>query len=158
VLALAAGGEDVAGFILGDNQRKGSDEVANNLPIEIDWAIARRMAKENELAKLNATIENLKDYVVVLTQAVDELREQVADLRRNGLPLVRDDYAAAAQWKPGNRVRQMAADPCADDWNERLVVEPMGRNESPPPPADEPPTVDAQLDLTDDAEEPRLLF
>lgn len=69
----------------------------------------------DETAELRQEVAELKDRVRVLTDAVDELREELQWLTRNGLP--RHEPPAVSPV-----LKQMAADPTADDWNEQLVI------------------------------------
>lgn len=69
-----------------------------------------------------ATSDELADRVVELTQQVevlrnvlDEIRDLVSWITKNGIPIV----PAHSHW---GVVKQMALDPCAPDWGDRLVI------------------------------------
>lgn len=70
----------------------------------------------HELAELRQEIASLNDHVRLLVDAIDEVREELSWLTRNGLP-------SREPLPPVPVLKQMALDPCADDWNERLVIE-----------------------------------
>ncbi len=70
----------------------------------------------DEIAELRQEIASLKDHIRLLVDAIDEVREELGWLTRNGLPL-RDPLP------PIPVLKQMALDPCAEDWGERLVIE-----------------------------------
>ncbi len=71
-------------------------------------ATARNEALQNELAEL-------KELIRVLVDAIDQVRDELQWLTRNGLP-------AGERLPTVPVLTQMAADPCADDWGERLVI------------------------------------
>jgi hypothetical protein len=80
------------------------------------------MAKEGEppatteCEELQHEVAELKDVVRVLIDSIDEVRDELQWLARNGLP--------TGEPLPTSPVlKQMAADPCADDWGDRLVIE-----------------------------------
>lgn len=79
-------------------------------------------AGPDDIEELRHEVADLKDHVRLLVDAIDELREELQWLTRNGLPS-RDPPA------PVPVLKQMAADPCADDWGERLVIV---RGDTPP--------------------------
>lgn len=79
----------------------------------------------DEVAELREEIASLKDHIRLLVDAIDEVREELQWLTRNGLP-TRDPPA------PIPVLKQMAADPCADDWGERLVIERGEAGQLPP--------------------------
>lgn len=70
----------------------------------------------DEITELREEITSLKDHIRLLVDAIDEVREELGWLTRNGLP-VREPLS------PIPVLKQMALDPCADDWGERLVIE-----------------------------------
>ena len=80
------------------------------------------MAKEGEppatteCEELRHEVADLKEVVRVLIDSIDEVRDELQWLARNGLP--------TGEPLPTSPVlKQMAADPCADDWGDRLVIE-----------------------------------
>ncbi|MEZ6131130.1 MAG: hypothetical protein R3C59_20855 [Planctomycetaceae bacterium] len=74
-----------------------------------------------EIAELREEIASLKDHIRLLVDAIDEVREELSWLTRNGLP-------SREPLPPVPVLKQMAADPCADDWGERLVIDYGTRN------------------------------
>ncbi|QDU98610.1 hypothetical protein [Lignipirellula cremea] len=106
-------------------------------------ATPNRMASDKtigEIAELRSTIAALTKQMAVMVQAIDELRDEVVFLNRNGLSSA-EEFKAAAH-PVGYSVRQMAADPCAADWSERLVLEPIGVAPTPPAtPVEQPPPI-----------------
>ncbi len=80
------------------------------------------MAKEGEppatteFEELRHEVAELKEVVRVLIDSIDEVRDELQWLARNGLP-TGDPLPTSPVLK------QMAADPCADDWGDRLVIE-----------------------------------
>ena len=70
----------------------------------------------DEIVELREGITSLKDHIRVLVDAIDEVREELSWLTRNGLP-------SRESLPPVPVLKRMAADPCADDWGERLVIE-----------------------------------
>lgn len=99
-------------------------------------------ATPNEVVELREELVDLRQQVQLLSTIIDELREELSWLTRNGIP----PHADAI---PSPVLKRMAADPLADDWNERLViargepadVTPRASPHSPPPPA--PPAADS---------------
>jgi len=89
----------------------------------------------DEIAELREEIASLKDHIRLLVDAIDEIREELSWLTRNGLP-------SREPLPPVPVLKRMAADPCAEDWGERLVIE-RGESDGPTTPADEivPPAV-----------------
>ena len=92
------------------------------------------MAKSHERSEtpdgvdaLRREVGDLKERIQVLTDVLDEVRDELQWLARNGLPPTDD--------RPDRFVvKQMAADPCARDWGERLViVRGDDRDQSPAP-------------------------
>ena len=77
----------------------------------------------NETAELRMEIASLRDHVRLLVDAIDEVREELSWLTRNGLPS-REPLPLVPILK------QMALDPCAEDWGERLVIERGDRSRS----------------------------
>lgn len=75
----------------------------------------------DEIAELREEIASLKDHIRLLVDAIDEVREELSWLTRNGLP-------SREPLPPVPVLKQMAADPCADDWGERLVIDYGTRN------------------------------
>ena len=99
----------------------------------------RTATETNEDQELRDAVAELKDHIRVLIDSIDEVRDELQWLTRNGLP--------SAEPLPIVPVlKQMAADPCADDWSERLVIA-RGDSQSPPgepdhvadPPSPKPP-------------------
>lgn len=86
----------------------------------------------DEISELREEIASLKDHIRLLVDAIDEVREELSWLTRNGLP-------RREPLPPVPVLKQMAADPCADDWGERLVIE-RGQSRSTP---SEPPKSEA---------------
>lgn len=98
----------------------------------------------DEIVELREEIASLKDHIRLLVDAIDEVREELSWLTRNGLP-------SREPLPPIPVLKQMALDPCAEDWGERLVIErgeshrpsqePTDPTESQPvePPAASPP-------------------
>lgn len=70
----------------------------------------------DEIAELREEMTSLKDHIRLLVDAIDEVREELSWLTRNGLP-------SSEPLPPVPVLKRMALDPCADDWNERLVIE-----------------------------------
>lgn len=96
-------------------------------------------AEQSEITELREEIADLKDHIRVLIDTIDEVREELQWLTRNGLP--------SSEPLPTTPVlKQMAADPCAEDWGERLVIE---RGDSSAP--DKP-----QTDSPGDPSQPKL--
>ena len=86
----------------------------------------------DEIAELREEIASLKDHIRLLVDAIDEVREELSWLTRNGLP-------SQEPLPPVPVLKQMALDPCAEDWGERLVIE---RGDArPSPPGDSEPMV-----------------
>ena len=93
------------------------------------WQSLRLMAKEGETTaateceELRHEVAELKEVIRVLIDSIDEVRDELQWLARNGLP--------TGESLPMSPVlKQMAADPCADDWGERLVIE-RGNTDAP---------------------------
>ena len=63
---------------------------------------------------LAESVDRLTSELRVLRQVLDEVREDVSWVTRNGLPVRPVEYSC---------VKRMALDPCAEDWGEKLVVE-----------------------------------
>ncbi len=59
-------------------------------------------------------VECLTAELSLLRQVIDEVREDFSWLTRNGLPVQPIEHV---------HVKQMALDPCAADWGERLEIE-----------------------------------
>lgn len=76
----------------------------------------RSPAASDEVALLRDEVTDLKNQVRVLSDILDEIREELQWVTRNGLP-IREPLPAVPVLK------RMALDPCAEDWGERLVVE-----------------------------------
>ncbi|MBX3440198.1 MAG: hypothetical protein KF861_22100 [Planctomycetaceae bacterium] len=72
-------------------------------------------APPNDSVALREELVELRQQVALLSVIIDELREELSWLTRNGLP----PHADAA---PSPVLRRMALDPCADDWRERLAI------------------------------------
>ncbi len=70
----------------------------------------------DEITELREEIASLKDHIRLLVDAIDEVREELSWLARNGLP-------SREPLPPVPVLKQLAADPCADDWGERLVID-----------------------------------
>jgi hypothetical protein len=77
----------------------------------------------DEAAELRREIADLKDQVKVLTDVLDEIRDDIQWVTRNGLPL-RTPHAVSPVLK------QMALDPLAEDWGERLQIVRQASNEA----------------------------
>ena len=93
----------------------------------------------DEIVELREEISSLKDHIRVLVDAIDEVREELSWLTRNGLP-------SREPHPPVPVLKRMAADPCADDWGERLVIERGGSDASSTASAEEiVPTPAAQI-------------
>ena len=71
--------------------------------------------KPNESDELRQEIAGLRDEICTLINAIDEVREELHWLTRNGLPVLE-------RTEPPTILKQMAANPCATDWGERLVI------------------------------------
>ncbi|TWT61673.1 hypothetical protein [Rubinisphaera italica] len=84
----------------------------------------RESAAGSECEELRHEVAELKDVIHVLIDSIDEVRNELQWLARNGLPTGEPVPASPV-------LKQMAADPCADDWGERLVVE-RGDTDVPP--------------------------
>lgn len=67
------------------------------------------------IENLRQEIADLRDHIRVLTDVLDEIRDELHWVTRNGLP--------RGEPPPSLVLKQMAADPCAPDWGERLVIE-----------------------------------
>lgn len=78
----------------------------------------------DEIAELREEIASLKDHIRLLVDAIDEVREELSWLTRNGL-------TSSEPLPPVPVLKRMALDPCADDWGERLVIE-RGESHQPP--------------------------
>ena len=70
--------------------------------------------KPAESEAIAAAVERLADAVVVLRDVLEEIREDLSWLTRNGLPIQPIEHVV---------VKRMALDPCDPDWNEKLEVE-----------------------------------
>ena len=70
----------------------------------------------DEIADLRDEIASLKDHIRLLVDAIDEVREELSWLTRNGLP-------SSEPLPPVPVLKRMAVDPCAEDWRERLVID-----------------------------------
>lgn len=90
-------------------------------------------AEPLEDQKLVSAIEHLADEVALIRQVLDEFREDFSWLTRNGLLIRPVEHT---------HVKQMALDPTAADWNERLVIQ----RSTYPRPNTEPPVSSATLD------------
>jgi hypothetical protein len=77
----------------------------------------------NDTAELRMEIASLRDHVRLLVDAIDEVREELSWLTRNGL-------TSREPLPPVPVLKQMALDPCAEDWGERLVIERGDRSRS----------------------------
>jgi hypothetical protein len=66
--------------------------------------------------RLGECINELRDEVRVLRDAIDELRSELQWIANNPEPAGESSNGTFI-------VKQMAADPCAKDWAKRLVVE-----------------------------------
>ena len=75
----------------------------------------RTAAETNEVQELRDAVVELKDHIRVLINVIDEVRDELQWLTRNGLPSVEPLPTVPV-------LKQMAADPCAGDWSERLVI------------------------------------
>ncbi len=100
--------------------------------------MAKRRAQateRDEIDELRQEVADLKNHVGVLIDAIDELRQELQWLTRNGLP-------SREEPRPIPVLKRMAADPCAADWGERLVIErgetPTAKPNVETPPADPP--------------------
>lgn len=89
----------------------------------------------DETAELRREIADLKDQVKVLTDILDEIREEISWVTRNGLPM-RTPLPVSPVLK------RMALDPMAVDWGERLQ---MVRGECQEFEAERPPVVQAPV-------------
>ena len=79
-------------------------------------AKGRETSATTECEELRHEVAELKDVIGVLINSIDELRDELQWLTRNGLP--------TGEPLPTSPVlKQMAADPCAADWGDRLVIE-----------------------------------
>lgn len=67
-----------------------------------------------EANPLRESVDQLTAEVRVLREVLAEIREDISWVTRNGLPIQPVEHVV---------VRQMALDPCAKDWGDRLVVE-----------------------------------
>lgn len=67
-----------------------------------------------EADPLAESIDRLTAELQLLRQVIDELREDFSWVTRNGLPIQPVEHCV---------VKQMALDPCAKDWGERLIIE-----------------------------------
>ena len=87
----------------------------------------------HHIDELRQEMQELRDNIQVLTDVLDEVRQELQWLSRNGLP------------PPGRTpdrfvVNQMAADPCAKDWGERLVIVRGSQPDETPAPIASPAT------------------
>lgn len=119
-------------------------QANKSLPNALKSSKAQNMSSGEtpEIENVQQEIASLTDHLRVLVQVVDELRDEIEYLNRNGLP-VRDEFRAV------HHVRQMAVDPCAEDWSERLVVDSRSSNSTAESKdaAGEPPAPGFQRDL-----------
>jgi hypothetical protein len=76
-------------------------------------------AKDDEIAELREEIADLKNHVRVLSDILNEIREELEWVTQNGLPV----QERPLPLPPVPILKRMAADPCAADWNERLVID-----------------------------------
>lgn len=75
----------------------------------------RSPATSDEVALLRDEVTDLKNQVRVLSDILDEIREELQWVTRNGLPIPEPLPTVPV-------LKRMAVDPCANDWNERLVI------------------------------------
>jgi len=68
----------------------------------------------DQASPVTESVDRLSSEIHCLRQVLDEVREDVSWLARNGLPVQPIDHV---------HVRRMARDVNADDWNEPLVIE-----------------------------------
>ena len=73
-------------------------------------------AASDEIAQLRDEVTDLKNQVRVLSDILDEIREELQWVAQNGLP-IREPLP------PCPSLTRMALDPCADNWAERLVID-----------------------------------
>lgn len=121
-------------------------------------------AESDEVALLRDEVTDLKNQVRVLSDILDEIREELQWVTRNGLPVqVKEPLS------PVPVLKRMAADPCAPDWAERLVIDygipaHVDKAEAMSPPPPEPasaPTSSSKAPagkLFADADDQRQLF
>lgn len=105
-------------------------------------AMSSQSSAPDEIAELRDEIASLKDHIRLLVDAIDEVREELSWLTRNGLP-------SREPLPPVPVLKQMAADPCAEDWGERLVIDYGARGRgAETPPATTPQDADADRTAT----------
>ena len=73
-------------------------------------------AASDEIVQLRDEVTDLKNQVRVLSDILDEIRVDLQWVAQNGLP-IRETLP------PRPTLKRMALDPCAEDWNERLVID-----------------------------------
>jgi len=73
-------------------------------------------ADRDELTELRHEVADLKNHLRLLVDAIDEIRDELQYLNINGIR-TREPLPAVPVLK------RMALDPCAIDWNERLVMD-----------------------------------
>lgn len=100
----------------------------------------RTPSAADEVSELRQEVSSLRECLRTLIDAIDEIRDELQYLNINGVR-TREPLA------PPPMLRRMAADPCAMEWNERLVID-YGHRSEPPhgnstaelsPPVAEPP-------------------
>lgn len=77
-------------------------------------------AVPGEGAPLHESVDRLAMEIRLLREVMDEMREDISWVTRNGLPHQSMEHFV---------VKQMALNPCARDWGDRLIVE---RHTNPP--------------------------
>jgi hypothetical protein len=76
----------------------------------------RTPSARDEVSELRQEVAGLKDCVRTLIDTIDEIRDELQYLNINGIR-TREPLAFPPTLK------RMAEDPCADDWNEQLVID-----------------------------------
>ena len=73
-------------------------------------------AEPDEIAQLREEVADLKNYLRTLVDAIEDVREDLQYLNINGI-------RSREPLPPVPILKRMAADPCAEDWNDRLVID-----------------------------------
>lgn len=81
------------------------------MPSQRQSAPTKSVEESQQLAE---SVDRLTDELRSLGTVLESIREDVSWVTRNGLPVQPVEHI---------HLTRMARDPCADDWNERLVVE-----------------------------------
>ncbi|MDB5388244.1 MAG: hypothetical protein JWM11_3890 [Planctomycetaceae bacterium] len=71
-------------------------------------------ASSSQPDPLRESVDKLSQEIGLLREIMDQIREDLCWVTRNGLPIQPIEHVV---------VKQMALNPCAKDWGDRLVIE-----------------------------------